>query len=58
MVKMRWGRLVVIVPALAFVLCCAAMALAFGKAKYFEAAAMFTCMGLNVWTFCQIWRNT
>jgi lipopolysaccharide export LptBFGC system permease protein LptF len=46
--RINWGRVVIVVPVLAFVLCLTSMVLAFISKRVVEALVMATMCGVNL----------
>ncbi len=54
----NWGRLTLVFPIIAFVLCFMAMVWNFVDGDFTFGAIMATCCAVNTWAFVAIWKNT
>ena len=54
----NWGRMCVVFPVLAFVMCVVAMIYNLIDGNLMYAAFMATAAVVNVWAFDAIWNNT
>ena len=54
----NWGRLAVIFPCIAFVLCFMGAVWNWVDGDFTFGAIMATCLGVNAWAFVAIWNNT